>query len=582
MSAYDKTPRTRLADGQRILLDADAWTAVADAAHNIERPVIAIDAYPGTDMAALLAHVSAGLPSFEIIDVEAAARPGEELTGWMQANLTDDRVFGILSHARIDVFYDDDAVGALRDELARREGGVVLVGWGASHVAPAADVVVLGELARWEIQQRYRAGAANWHADNGDEDVLRKIKRGYFIEWRVADRHKRPLLQTADFVLDLNRSDRIAAITGEAFRGAVTELSHGPFRLVPYFDPGVWGGQWMREVCGLPDEAPNYAWSFDGVPEENSLLLTDGDAVFEIPAIDLVFARPVELLGRRTHARFGAEFPIRFDFLDTMGGGNLSLQVHPLADYIRDRFGMAYTQDESYYLLDAGEGAVVYLGLKTGVDPAALERDLIAAQSGGPSFPAQHYVNAYPARTHDHFAIPAGTVHCSGADAMVLEISATPYLFTFKMWDWDRVGLDGAPRPIHLDHALANIQWDRDTEWVGDNLVAQVEVVDQGDGWVEERTGLHELEFIEVRRHWFTDVVRHDTEGTVNMLNLVEGDEAIIESPSGAFAPFIVHYAETFVVPAAVGAYTIRPHGRGVGRRLATVKAYVRGTRRGE
>jgi hypothetical protein len=160
----------------------------------------------------------------------------------------------------------------------------------------------------------------------------------------------------------------------------------------------------------------------------------------------------------------------------------------------------------------------------------------------------------------------------------VLEISATPYIFTFKMWDWGRVGLDGIPRPIHLDHAAANIQWDRDTQWTSENLVGQVATVAEGPGWVEERTGLHELEFIEVRRHWFTGVVEHDTHGTVNVLNLVEGAEAIVESPTGAFEPWVVHYAETFIVPAAVGRYTIRPWGRGLGSRLATVKAYVRGT----
>ena len=69
-------------------------------------------------------------------------------------------------------------------------------------------------------------------------------------------------------------------------------------------------------------------------------------------------------------------------------------------------------------------------------------------------------------------------------------------------------------------------------------------------GLVEERTGLHELEFIEVRRHWFDRRAAHDTEGTVNVLNLVEGDEVVVESPTGAFAPFVVHYAETFIVPA--------------------------------
>jgi hypothetical protein len=159
---------------------------------------------------------------------------------------------------------------------------------------------------------------------------------------------------------------------------------------------------------------------------------------------------------------------------------------------------------------------------------------------------------------------------------MVLEISATPYIFTFKMWDWGRLGLDGKPRPIHLQHGLANIQWDRTTQWTKQNLINRLEPLVQGDGWREERTGLHDLEFIETRRHWFSKPVSHHTMGGVNVLNLVEGDEAVIESPDRAFAPFVVHYAETFIVPAAVGPYTIRPGGASVGHECATLKASVR------
>ena len=102
------------------------------------------------------------------------------------------------------------------------------------------------------------------------------------------------------------------------------QMTSTPFRLVPYFDPGVWGGQWMKQVCGLDPTADNYAWSFDGVPEENSLSLRFGDVRVEVPAQDLVLHQPVGLLGMKNYCRFGAEFPIRFDFLDTMGGQNLS------------------------------------------------------------------------------------------------------------------------------------------------------------------------------------------------------------------------------------------------------------------
>ena len=283
----------------------------------------------------------------------------------------------------------------------------------------------------------------------------------------------------------------------------------------------------------------------------------------ETPAINLVHEEAKALLGDKVHARFGTEFPIRFDFLDTIGGGNLSLQVHPLTEYIQDTFGMHYTQDESYYILDAAENADthVYLGCKTGIQPEEFQKALEDSQQTG-QFDAERFVNVIPAKKHDHFLIPAGTIHCSGRDCMVLEISATPYIFTFKLWDWGRLGLDGRPRPIHLAHGMKNIQFDRDTEWVQKNLVNRVEVIHEEEGIREERTGLHEREFIETRRHWFDRKVEHETGGSVNVLNLVEGEEAVVESPEGKFAPFVVHYAETFIVPAAVGRYTVAPYGK--------------------
>jgi mannose-6-phosphate isomerase class I len=185
-------------------------------------------------------------------------------------------------------------------------------------------------------------------------------------------------------------------------------------------------------------------------------------------------------------------------------------------------------------------------------------------------------VAKWAVKKHDHVLIPAGTVHCSGKNSMVLEISATPYIFTFKLWDWGRLGMDGLPRPINIGHGKQNIEWNRTTDWVGKNLLNRVEKIAEGEGWREERTGLHETEFIETRRHWFTQKVHHDTGGNLNVLNLVEGREAIVESPTGVFEPFVVHYAETFIVPASVGKYTVRPFGESEGKECGTLKAYVR------
>jgi mannose-6-phosphate isomerase class I len=502
---------------------------------------------------------------------------GPDISAKMYPFLGDDRVFGYRYPFKVEDFFISEKMAKMRECINTLDKGTVLVyGMGASLICPA-DILIYADLARWEIQGRFRSGElGNWKADNRAEDVLRKYKRGFFLEWRMADRLKRRLYEKMDYLLDTNRRDDPKMISGRAFLEGLRQTARRPFRVVPYFDPGVWGGQWMKKVCDLDLTAQNYAWSFDGVPEENSLYLQYGKIRVEVPAINLVFREPAALLGQKVYARFGPEFPIRFDFLDTMEGQNLSLQVHPLTEYIQETFGMHYTQDESYYMLDTGDDAAVFLGLKKGIDRTAMIADLKRAQAGEFSFPVEKYINRFPAKKHDHFSIPGGTVHCSGSNSMVLEISATPYIFTFKLWDWDRLGLDGKPRPVHIEHGEKVIQWDRTTSWVRENLLPRPEPVACGDGWREERTGLHKTEFIETHRCWIGKQVTWNTGGNFNMLNLVEGEEAVVESPSGTFDPFVVHYAETFIIPAIVGEYVIRPNGRSAGKEIAVIKAYVR------
>ena len=521
--------------------------------------VLAVETYPGVDDAEIVSALRR-LGADLWIDTRAVLLPEERIKEKIAPIITDDRVFGRMYFGELADFQDAEGRRAAAEKIGEATGLAVVYGFGASELVDH-DVLVYADMARWEIQMRFRRGAPNYLTDNGGEDALRKFKQGYFLEWRLADRIKRRLLDRIDFYLDTNRANDPVMLSGAAFRGALAYAAQRPLRTVPYFDPGVWGGQWMKNVCGLDPTAKNYAWCFDGVPEENSLYFEISGVRVEVPASNLVFYKPKELLGPRVFARYGAEFPIRFDFLDTMGGQNLSLQVHPTTDYIHDKFGMSYTQDESYYILDAGDDACVYLGLKDGVDPDEMLSALREARDGGKPFDAEKYVNRFPAKKHDHFLIPAGTVHCSGKNCMVLEVSATPYIFTFKLWDWGRLGLDGKPRPIHLEHGERVIQWDRRTEWVRENLVDRATPAESGDGFTAEKTGLHELEPIETVRYTVTDKVSLDTGNGVNVLNLVEGDSALVESPTGSFEPFEVHYAETFIVPAAVGEYTVKPKG---------------------
>ena len=277
----------------------------------------------------------------------------------------DDPVFGFLSDLRCPNFLIPRRLEHLRGQIAGvKEGLVLVVGCGARLIAQG-DILVYADLSRWDAQNRFRRNeASNLGVENRTLVASLQYKRAFFVDWRVADRWKRPLISKWDFVLDTHNPNEPKLAEGEAVRNALRHTVTRPFRVVPLFDPAPWGGQWMKEFCDLPRETLNYGWCFDCVPEENSLLLDFGNTRIEIPSIDLVFDQPKALLGEPVYAQFGDEFPIRFDFLDTMGGGNLSFQVHPLTEYIRRHFGMSYTQDESYYMLDAGPDASVYLGLR--------------------------------------------------------------------------------------------------------------------------------------------------------------------------------------------------------------------------
>lgn len=369
----------------------EGWDAVRRIIREeTESPVVAAEFYPEVHREELVRELTD--TGYHMVDAESCCVSNEAYHRLIDPFLTDDRVFGIMNTLKLTDIYETQKIEETRayvNGLVQSGERVILYGVGAAIVAGETADVVYFDMPRWEIQCRFKEGMSNWKTENGDGDRLKKFKQGFFVEWRMADRHKRELLDRMGWVVDTVAVGNPKIVSGDGFRQGLKQLSREPFRLVPYYAPEVWGGQWMREICEIDGDADNYAWAFDGVPEENSIFLRFGEVRMEFPAIDVVFYRPKELLGSRVHARFGDEFPIRFDFLDTVGGQNLSLQVHPLTEYIQNTFGMHYTQDESYYILDCSDDAVVYLGLKEGIDKDEMLRELEEAQAGGRPFAAE-------------------------------------------------------------------------------------------------------------------------------------------------------------------------------------------------
>ena len=573
-SNYDKRPAVTI--GKGFILEG--WKSISSfVSGKVEHAkLLTVDCYTGVYYDLLKSKLQE-INNARLIDTLEIFKSENEINALTEQFLTEDILFGFYSNLSISDYFDEEKLRFARESIEQASGTVIVFGYGAQYVT-TGDINIYADMPRWEIQQRMRRKEVNGLGVNNKEETFSlQYKRGLFNDWKALDKHKKTIYDTVDFWLDTVRNDGPKLIDKETFFKGMDKAANSPFRLVPFFDPAPWGGQWMKEVCDLDRSVSNFGWCFDCVPEENSLLLKINDIEFEMPSVNLVYTRSRELLGDPVEARFGKEFPIRFDLLDTIGGGNLSLQVHPTTEYARENFGLAYTQDESYYIMDTKEDTYVYLGLRNDINPDEMVTDLNKAQQD-PFFvfDVDKYVNKVPVKKHDHFLIPGGTVHCSGKDTLVLEISSTPNLFTFKLWDWQRLGLDGKPRPINVDRGKKVIVWGRDTGFTYRELVNKVKILNDTGTVREEKTGLHKNEFIETRRHIFTEKVTHYTNDSVNVLNLVEGDSVIVESLNGDFEPFVVHYAETFVVPARIKTYTVRPYGNSKGKECITIKASVR------
>lgn len=581
-SKFNRFPSIKPSGNYPVYLN---WLPICQKIHsdllllNQKKRIITVEFYQGVLVEELIHQISSNIEHNLIVNTYDLFWSPSKIEALVYPDVTDDRLFGYLTRLTIQDFFDPEKVShaqQLMNQIA--EGTILVLGPGAALISENRSLLIYADMARWEIQMRMRThevDSLGLH-NRSVEDWMLLYKQGFFVDWRVLDKWKKKLFPEIDYFLDTNDRNRPKMVSATAVYDALFQTSKQPFSVVPFFDPAPWGGQWMKNNCNLDPAPSNYGWCFNCVPEENSLLIQLDEERIEIPSINLVFLHPVGLLGDKVHARFGDQFPIRFDYLDTVDGGNLSLQVHPLTEYIQEKFGIPYTQDESYYIFYAKENAKVFLGLKEDVNPNDMLRDLYQAQKTDLQFDTEKYVPAWPVKTHDHLLIPAGTVHCSGKDCMVLEISATPYIFTFKMWDWGRLGLDGKPRPINIDHAAQVIQWDRVESWTKKNLINRIETLQSGDGWVEEKTGLHEREFIETRRFRFAKPVTVEMTDSVYVGCVIEGEEISIESPSHDFEPFVAHYAETFIIPAQVKCFTMKPFNFFNPNPCAVILAFVR------
>lgn len=519
---------------------------------------IIIDGYQGVRFTELISKLNKALSMSGIEPMwwncQAAMKNPEEIDHMIAPFLGgDDPIFGFRTTLNLLDFFRPGKLENIRpDESAPMN---ILYGHGAS-LSGWEGLLIYIDVPKNEIQFRSRAGSITNLGSSSSLPPGEMYKRSYFVDWVVLSRHKKEILNQVDIIIDGQRENEIAWMTGQHLRNGLNMLSNNAFRVRPWFEPGIWGGQWIKEhIEGLAKDVPNYAWSFELIVPENGIIFSSDDRLLEVSFDTLMFHSGEKVVGKACYDTYRDEFPIRMDYLDNFDGGNLSIQCHPHIDYIQENFGEVLTQEETYYLMDTKDDAVVFLGFKEDIIPEEFEKALYDSYANLTPLDVEKFIHQEKARKHDLFLIPPGTIHSSGRNNLVLEISTTPYIFTFKMYDWLAKDAENHLRTLNIKRALDNLCFESKGEYVSRELVSHPAVIEAGPDWQMEKLPTHEKHSYLIFRYTIGTQVQVLTGQKFNVLNLVEGDKAEIQTSGGQI--FRLSFGETVVVSASAESYTI-------------------------
>ncbi len=530
--------------------------------------VLVIDGYYGIDWNTFQRVLTENLTKHEVksdwLSVADCYREQEAIDQTIQPFLGgDDPLFGTHYPFGMELYFNVKKIGELRirsSMLRDKEPDTltIIYGSGASLIEQWDQLWYI-DIPKDILQERVRAENLPNLAVTDTGTFREFYRRAYFIDWPAQNRQKQRNLPEIDLLIDLQIPKNPTSIRGSAFRRALHMISEVPFRVRPWFYPGPWGGKYMQGHMGLDPAQPNFAWSFELIVPENGIVLASSGVRLEFSFDFLMFQENHRILGNTAAQRFQYEWPIRLDYLDTIDGGNLSTQIHPRPNYIRKHFGETYTQDETYYIANTKPEARVYVGLTEDCDLVEFQEELERSTRTGSSIDIDKYVNSVPVKPHDLIMIPNGTVHCSGIGNLVLEISATPYIFTFKLYDYLRRDLDGNLRPINLKRAFANIRPDRRTEFINNNYLAKPRLLRKGNDWTEYVLYDRPETFYIINRLEFGTTVDLETEGNAFAVNLVDGEWIDVITSNG-FNTSLARF-ESMIIPAATGNFQVVNRG---------------------
>ena len=575
-----KTTSSIVAGGNQHVAKA-FMTAIAPKVQQ-EGAIVAFDGYTGTKwdlMVSLLAR-ECDVFGFKIEFVDSYQRTfksGEEIDAIIDPLLIWDKkidptlLYGKVYHGGYIGLTDPEKVEAFKKELPalKAPGTLVLVyGYGSliRELRSLYDIKCWFDITPMNSMLRIRAGE---YANLGKKHtgiINRTIRRCYYCDFENAVQLRKELFaeNALDwYFLDNDRAN-LQMMPFGSFADICAQLVKYPFRAKPCYLEGVWGGSYMKEKRHLPQKMRNAAWVFDFIPMEVSVLVKAGEELLDINYCSFVHKEGVALMSEKCVKKYKGYFPIRFNWDDSYHStGNMSIQCHSGSAYNKEHYNEFGRQDESYYVVVTGHEAKTFIGFRDDADIPQFFRDIEAADTQHKPVDYLKYVSYEESKPGLQVMLPAGPIHSSGRNQVILEIgSLTIGSYTYKMYDYLRLDFDGKQRPIHTKLGELNVNQERRTSVIHnpdskDYIVQKPRLADSGEGWEEYIVGENEQLYFSLRRLEFEKTCRQNTEGRFHVLTLVDGERIRVRSLEHPERYYDASFMDLVVVPADMGAYEI-------------------------
>ncbi|MDD6509091.1 MAG: phosphoheptose isomerase [Bacteroidales bacterium] len=521
---------------------------------------------------------------FEAIDANAATlKSGKEIDAIIDPLLIWDTkidptlLYGKVYKGGYQGLMDEARTEAFKKAVpASRQAGKISVVYGYGSLIPELrelyDVKVFFDLTPMKSMLRIRRGEYSNLGKERPGIINRTIRRCYYCDFECAVRNRHELWENNVpdwYVLD-NDPQNLQLMPFETFSDICAQLVKYPFRAKPCYLEGVWGGSYMKKLRNLPDEMRNAAWVFDFIPMEVSVVVEAGDEKLDINYCSFVHKEGVNLMGEDCVKKFEGYFPIRFNWDDSYHStGNMSIQCHSGGEYNVKNYNEFGRQDESYYVVVTGHDAKTFIGFRDDADIPQFFRDIEAADTEHKPCDYMKYVSYEESKPGLQVMLPAGTIHSSGRNQVILEIgSLTIGSYTYKMYDYLRLDFDGKQRPIHTRLGEENVRQDRRYSVIHDPespeyIVQKPRLAASGEGWEEYILGENPQVYFSLRRLEFEKKCEQDTGGKLfHVLTLVDGDAVRVRSVRHPERYFDLQFMDIVCVPADMGRYVIENLGR--------------------